>query len=291
VESSPSASVAAVVVHYRTQARLRECLAALESQGAAPAEIVVIDNSCGSDAATPPGPHELWRLHQAAANLGFGAACNLGASLTHSDHLLFLNADLVLHEGALESLREVAQVNPRTAVIGPRIYAADGEIELSARSFPSMSTGVLGRSSLATRLSRRLMGPPRQVSSALGDQTTVVDWVSGACMLVRRPAFEEVGGFDEGYWMYWEDADLCRRLSDRGWTTMLCVEATARHSTGSSGTSARTIEAFHDSAARYYGRHVARSGATAAIARGLLKARMRVMLHRHGERTADRTAP
>lgn len=290
MEASPPASVAAVVVHYRTPACLRECLAALESQGDTLAEIVVVDNSGESDAATPPGSDERWRLRQAAGNLGFGAACNLGASLTNSDYLLFLNADLVLDEGALQSLRAAAHVNPRIAVIGPRIYGADGEIELSARSFPSLSTGVLGRSSLATRLSRRLTGPPKQVSSALGDQTTVVDWVSGACMLVRRPAFEEVGGFDEGYWMYWEDADLCRRLRDRGWGTMLCVEATARHSTGSSGRTARTIEAFHDSAARYYERHVARSATTAAIARGLLRARMRVMLHRHGERTADRPA-
>ena len=290
MEASPHASVAAVVVHYRTPARLRECLAALESQGGAFAEIVVVDNSGSVDAATPPAPGERWLLHQAAGNLGFGAACNLGASLTSSDYLLFLNADLVLDERAVESMHATARENPGAAVIGPRIYAADGEIELSARSFPSLSTGVLGRSSLATRVLRRVAGPPKQVSSALGDQTTIVDWVSGASMFVRRDAFEEVGGFDEGYWMYWEDADLCRRLRDRGWTTMISVDATGRHSTGSSGRSQRTIEAFHNSAARYYERHVARSSASAAIARGLLRARMRVMLHRHGEPTADRRA-
>jgi GT2 family glycosyltransferase len=288
VEASSPASVATVVVHYRTPVRLRECLAALERQGDSCGDIVVVENSCSSDAIKPPGPDERWRLHRAASNLGFGAACNLGASLTNGDYLVFLNADLLLEDGACQSLRGVAEENPRSAVIGPRIYGADGEVELSARSFPSLSTGVLGRSTLVTRLLRPLARPPRQVSSALGDQTTVVDWVSGACMLVRRRAFEEVGGFDEGYWMYWEDADLCRRLRDRGWDTMLCVEATARHTTGSSGRSERTIEAFHSSAARYYERHVARSGATAAMARGILRARMRIMLHRHGERTADR---
>jgi GT2 family glycosyltransferase len=288
VEANRSPSVAAVVVHYRTPDRLRECLAALERQAGAGVEIVVVDNSSSDDAVEPPRPDERWRLHQAADNLGFGAACNLGASLTSGDYLVFLNADLVLDDRACASLRKVAEENPRTAVIGPRIYGAGSKIELSARSFPSLSTGVLGRSTLATRLLRPLARPPKQVSSALGDQTTVVDWVSGACMLVRRQAFEEVGGFDEGYWMYWEDADLCRRLRDRGWGAMLCVEATARHSTGSSGRSERTIEAFHSSAARYYERHVARSRVTAAIARGILRARMRVMRHRYVKRTVDR---
>jgi GT2 family glycosyltransferase len=275
------------VVHYNTPTRLQECLARLERQGDACGEIVVVDNSSSSDPVKPLGTDQRWRLHQAQANLGFGGACNLGASLTNSDYLLFLNADLMLDSGACESLLALAEENPRTAVVGPRIYAADGEIELSARSFPSVWTGALGRSTLATRLLRRVGGPPRQVSIALSDHTTSVDWVSGACVLVRRSAFDEVGGFDEGYWMYWEDADLCRRLTDRGWDTILCVEATAHHITGSSGQTERTIEAFHTSAARYYERHIARTAATARLARGALHTRMRLMIARHARRQAD----
>jgi GT2 family glycosyltransferase len=114
-----------------------------------------------------------------------------------------------------------------------------------------------------------------------------VDWVSGACMLIRRQAFEQVGGFDENYWMYWEDADICRRLKDRGWDAILCPDAQAQHSTGSSGRSERTIEAFHSSAARYYQRHVARTAVAAGLARGVLHVRMRVMLYRHARRAAN----
>lgn len=280
-----SPSVAAVVVHYRTPARLVECLDALAHQTHQCTEIVVLDNSDGAEEGElAPESHHTMRLHRSGGNLGFGQACNLGARATVSDYLLFLNADLTLSEEASSEMCIAAEANSRVATVGPRIYGSDGEIELSARSFPSLWTGVLGRSSLATGLLRRGGKSPKALTTALADTTRTVDWVSGACMLVRREAFEEVGGFDENYWMYWEDADLCRRLADRGWNALFCARAEARHLTGSSGRSARTIEAFHSSAARYYERHVARSAIEASLARGLLDTRMRVVLRSHARR-------
>jgi GT2 family glycosyltransferase len=243
---------------------------------------VVVDNSSALD-----GQHERptsdtdYRWERAERNLGYGAACNAGARMTRSDYLLFLNADLVLLGAACERLCMAAESSEAFGVVGPRIYGADGAIELSARAFPSVATGLLGRSSRLTRALAALGRPPQGVSGALR-ASGPVDWVSGACMLVRREAFDEIGGFDEGYWMYWEDADLCRRLKVRGWSTMLCTDAEARHSTSSSGRDERTIEAFHASAARYYEHHLARTATDAALARGLLRARMRIMLHRHG---------
>jgi N-acetylglucosaminyl-diphospho-decaprenol L-rhamnosyltransferase len=149
-----------------------------------------------------------------------------------------------------------------------------------------MVTGFLGRSSRLTKVLAAMHRTPSGVSAALGPAGGV-DWISGACMLVRRRAFEQVGGFDENYWMYWEDADICRRLQHRGWGARLCTEAQAHHSTGSSGHSERTIEAFHSSAARYYENHVARNAVAARLARSVLHARMRVMLHRHAHRPAN----
>lgn len=248
----------------------------------------MIDNSFVVDGIGPsPKIGDRWRLYRPASNLGFGAACNLGARATGSDHLLFLNADLTLSSEACEQLCAAAGENPQIAVVGPRLYGADGEIELSARAFPSAWTGILGRSTLTTRLLRRIGATPKPVSNALSHEATVVDWVSGACMLIRRRAFDEVGGFDQNYWMYWEDADICRRLKDQGWSAMLCTEAQAHHSTGSSGHDERTIEAFHSSAARYYERHVASNAVTARLARSVLFARKRAMLHRHVRRPAN----
>jgi N-acetylglucosaminyl-diphospho-decaprenol L-rhamnosyltransferase len=280
-------SVAAVIIHYRTPERLQACLRTLECQTRACKDIVVVDNSFVGDGIGPsPITDDRWRLYRAARNLGFGAACNFGARVTKSDYLLFLNADLVLNETACEHLGSVTDSDSAIGVVGPRVYGADGNIELSARAFPTVVTGLLGRSSLLTKVLAGMSRTPSGVSGALGVGGRV-DWVSGACMLIRREAFEQVGGFDENYWMYWEDADICHRLKDRGWHTMLCSEAQAHHSTGSSGRSDRTIKAFHSSAARYYERHVARNAVTARLARGALYGRKRAMLYRHVRRQAN----
>jgi N-acetylglucosaminyl-diphospho-decaprenol L-rhamnosyltransferase len=262
-------------------------LDALRRQTSRPDEIFVVDNSSYIDGVDDrPAAGTDWQWVKAETNLGFGAACNRGARIAGGDYLLFINADVVLCRDACERLRSLAEVNPRAAVIGPRLYRADGGIELSARSFPSVATGIVGRSSLLTKALVAVGRPPSSISGALGSGGRV-DWVSGACMLIRRRAFEEVGGFDEAYWMYWEDADICRRLKEVGWDTMLSIRAEACHSTGASGSGERTIEAFHASAARYYERHLAKTATARRLARAILRTRMRVMLHLHGRRAAS----
>jgi GT2 family glycosyltransferase len=284
VQGVSSDRLAVVIVHYRTPRSLAECLEAVQAQSQLPEVVVVVDNSAiEDDLDIRPVFDARWRWIAAKRNMGFGAACNLGARLSRSEYVLFLNADVILDGDACERLRRATDADSSVGVVGPRIISADGSIELSARSFPTAATGLAGRSSVLTSWLRRFGRAPRGVAGALGGSGRV-DWVSGACMLVRRGAFEEVGGFDEAYWMYWEDADLCRRLASRGWTTMLCVDASARHSTGSSGTSPRTIEAFHRSAGLYYERHIAQSRQAARLARALLVARMRLMIRRHERR-------
>jgi N-acetylglucosaminyl-diphospho-decaprenol L-rhamnosyltransferase len=272
----------AVVVYFRTPKHLSAALDALWKQTLLPLEIVVVDNSSVLEGRTGrPTSRSDFRWVRAEHNLGYGAACNLGASLADSEYVLFLNADVSLERHACERLILAAENAPDVAIVGPRVIGADGSIELSARSFPNITTGMLGRSSLVTRLLQAVGRTPAGVSRSLGPSGEV-DWVSGACMLIRRIAFEQVGGFDETYWMYWEDADICRRLSDRRWRIALCTAAEARHNTGSSGSSELTIAAFHDSAALYYERHVARTSAAALFARSLLRARKRFLLRRDG---------
>lgn len=142
-----------------------------------------------------------------------------------------------------------------------------------------MLTGLFGRSTVLRRIFPTLSVSRRNVitdANQPGDTSVTVDWLSGACMLARRDALEQVDGFDERYFLYWEDADLCRRLRAIGYEVRYVPVATAIHQVGQSSKSlkASAIRAFHDSAYLYYGTHVApHSGLRRLLARNLLSVR------------------
>jgi GT2 family glycosyltransferase len=250
--------LSAIIVAYRTPSEVAAAVASLRAQTQPPDEIVIVDNGAPDGFPLPELPElDGARILRPPSNLGYGAGCNLGAGVASADDLLILNADVVLNPGALKDLTDRLHSNERIAVVGPRIFS-HGEVQLSARAFPSLRTGLLGRRSLLTRLLVRARRYPAEFQRVQGSGGTV-DWVSGACMLVRRTAFDEVGGFDEGYWMYWEDADLCRRLVNKGWEVHFEPAAVVQHATGASGVSPRTIRAFHESAARFAACHIAKT--------------------------------
>jgi len=149
-----------------------------------------------------------------------------------------------------------------------------------------MLTGLFGRTTLLRKLSPFLPIAKRNivVDEALrgGEESVIVDWLSGACMLARREALDAVEGFDERFFLYWEDADLCRRLRARGYHVRYVPGATAIHRVGQSSRTARVsaIRAFHESAYLYYARHVAPAplNPKRALARVILFARCRLQL-------------
>ena len=157
---------------------------------------------------------------------------------------------------------EEGRKHQKCAVIGPRILDPAGTLQESARGDPDMLTGLFGRTTIGSRLFPRLTPARRNLLSASLAKTTEsshpVDWVSGACMLARRDALVGVRGFDEGYFLYWEDADLCRRLRNTGWEIRYMPEATAVHDVGQSSQAAPSLanREFHRSAYRYFATHV-----------------------------------
>lgn len=278
-----------MVVYFRTPAALDSCLGGLREQQPQP-QVIVVDNSSTIDGVNiRPAPGVDWEWLRMNRNAGFGAAANAGARQAASGYVLVLNGDVVLEPGACAALVAALDRDPEAAVAGPRIIDAAGKVELSARSFPTVRTGALGRSSLLTRLFQRAGRAPVAVAHALEGEAGPVDWVSGACMLLRRQAFEQVAGFDERFWMYWEDADLCLRLARTGWRTRYVPEAVVHHATGSSGSSEVTIRAFHESAALYFATHLTRSAAGGVLGKGLLALRCQVVLARG--RLANRSSP
>jgi N-acetylglucosaminyl-diphospho-decaprenol L-rhamnosyltransferase len=271
----------AIIVVYKTPAELTALVASLRSQTAPPDEIIIIDNGA-SEGEPVPDLEELEkiRIERPERNIGFGAGCNLGIRLAGGEDLLLLNADVVPTLGCNEALCRRLHSNQRIGVVGPRIYSG-GKLQASARTFPSLRTGLLGRRSLLTRLMLGSRRWPSELSHSRGGGGPV-DWVSGACMMAKRSAIAEVGGFDEGYWMYWEDADLCRRLAEHDWAVHYEPDAILHHATGASGTNERTIRAFHESAALFAGRWIARTRLEKKLFQGALEIRCRLATRNFG---------
>jgi GT2 family glycosyltransferase len=285
--TAPACSV--IIVNYNAGDHLARCLASL-----APAltdwnwQAIVVDNASRDGSERQALNHgDRVQLVRSETNIGFGAAVNLGASKTHDPLILLLNPDAELAAGTVTALAAELDRHPECAIIGPGILNEDDSVQGSARGDPTLLTGLFGRTTRLTRLfpgstvARRNIISPEDVPA--GQRSVEVDWVSGACMLLRRDAFDELGGFDTGYFLYWEDADLCRRLRHRGRTIRYYPGVRVRHTVGVSSGTARpaSIRAFHESALRYYTRHVARNAPERWFAAVLLRTRAWVKVWRN----------
>jgi GT2 family glycosyltransferase len=270
--------LAAVIVNYNAGPELRVALRSIAQEMAGrPWEAVVVDNAStdgSSDYVWEFAPHA--RVLRNTVNVGFGRGINQGVQATSAPAILIMNPDCRLEPGAVKTMGAELESRERCAIVGPRVLDPDGTEQGSARGDPDMLTGLFGRTGLLRNLLPWAPVSRRNVVSSGGESATV-DWVSGACMLVRRAAFDEVGGFDARYFLYWEDADLCRRLRARGHEIRYVPGAAAVHQVGHSSRTARaaSIKAFHESAYLYYATHVAPGAFNPkrALARVLLTAR------------------
>jgi len=243
--------VCAVVVNHEAGAALLECVASLRAEGVV--EVIVVDNA-SSDGSTEAlvSADGAVRLVQTGTNLGYGAAANRGIDATGLELVLVSNPDVAVHGGALAALVEVLGADPVLAVAGPRILEADGTRYPSARRFPSLvdaaGHALLGDLAPNNRFTRRY-----RMGDLATDQVTEVDWVSGACFLARRRALEELGGFDESYFMYAEDTDLCWRARRAGWGVVYVPDAVVTHVQGISTARRpyRMLVAHHRSVFRF----------------------------------------
>ena len=249
-----------VIVAYRSRDMLRECLDSLRSHGpSCPMRVTVVDNA--SDDGTPEmvsASYPEVDLIASPSNLGFAAATNLGARRGDAPYLLALNPDTAVTDGALDTVLEAIAGHAEVAVAGPRLLRPDGSLDHAAkRSFPT-PLSALGH---FTGLGRR-PGAARKLAAYRAPEVDSgpVDAVNGAFMLMRRSAFEEAGGFDEGYWMYMEDLDLSYTLAQRGWRTWYEPAATVQHVKGGTTGGERSVRlnlAFHRGMYRFYRKHYA----------------------------------
>jgi hypothetical protein len=250
--------VSAIVVNYHAYVELSECLASLVAQTLAALEIIVVDHDSSPTACQPLAARfPSVRFVSRRENPGFAAGVNRGASFAGGRYLYLLNPDATADSDVCRALAAWLDEHPEVGVVGSLVRDADGTIQASARRFPDVTTALGGRTTWLTRIFPSNPLTKRNLLTGIHvRQPMDVDWVTGASMMIRRAAFDAIRGMDAGFFLYWEDADFCRRLADAGWRTAYYPAVGVTHLCGrSSKSSAASVSAFHDSVFRYVRKH------------------------------------
>jgi GT2 family glycosyltransferase len=241
-------SVSIIIVSFNARADLERCLESLRAAPPAqPREIVVVDNQSTDGSAEAAARFPDVTVINAGANLGFARATNIGIRASRGTNLLLLNSDTVVPPGAIDRLAAELEQHPDVAVVGPRLVDGNGRAELSygrmIGPFNELRQKMRNhRPALVDRLTRLRHSP---------------DWVSGACLLVRRVDAEAVGLLDERFFMYTEDVDFCAAIRARGRRIVFTPDVEVVHLRGRSAASAPVITqaAYRRSQMAFYEKH------------------------------------
>lgn len=245
-----------VIVSYNARGDLERCLSSLRS--AAPSvscEVIVVDNASSDGSAAAARAHEGVRVIELPANLGFAAGNNTGIRASRGTKLLLLNSDTLMPPGAIDAMLGELQRHPDVAVVGPRLVDGSGRVELS---FGRMMTPLNElRQKRLGRSYRRGDARSVRLVESMTRQEQRPDWVSGACLLVRRDDAEAVGLLDERFFMYTEDVDFCASIRARGRGVLFTPAVEIVHLRGRSGASApaATYAAYRRSHLAFYEKH------------------------------------
>ncbi|HLI43121.1 MAG TPA: glycosyltransferase family 2 protein [Acidimicrobiales bacterium] len=273
-----------VIVTYDSRPYVGACIRSLRQAVCKVSyEIVVADNASPRSPfvrRVPPRPGDDVRVVEMSRNLGFAAGCNAGIAAARGRHLLLLNPDTEVAAGALDELVGFLDGHPEAGAVAPRLVNPDGSDQGTARAFPTPAAALFGRRSPLTALFPRNPFSRRYLSGLRheGSEPFEVDWVSGACLMVSRAALDAAGPLDEGFFMYWEDADWCRRIKAAGFAVFCVPAATVVHDEGARRRrTPEQVRWFHESAYRYYAKHHARA------TRRLLRPAVRLALRSRAE--------
>lgn len=221
-EDNPVVSI--VLVNYRTPAMTLDCLASVEQHCRAVSyEIIVVDNNSGDDSVERLRESPIAMiLLPLADNGGFGAGCNAGARVARGRYIYLLNTDTLMVEDSVGVLADFLDRTPSAAAVGSRLKRPDGTMQHSALYFPTPLRVLIGSELLGGALGRRFPSLLKTLSMLVPEDTLTepcpVDWCAGASLMIRASAYREVGGFDERFFLYCEETDLCKRLLSVGGT-------------------------------------------------------------------------
>ncbi len=255
-----------ITVNYRSLDLVDKLLASLaEFPPPGNYETIVVDNSSeyeSTDSLLEKHPDV--KLLSMKENVGFGAGNNRAAEIASGRILVLINPDSVLREETVSKPAKYLDENPEVGILGLQVYTPDGMLEQTARGFPSASTGIFGRSTFLGKIAQQT----RLGSSSIAKKNLLVDpdatepypveWVAGTVMVIRRDCWDAVNGFDEDFFMYWEDADICYRALKAGFKTVYFPDARIYHIGGATTLKdpAPAIRMFHKSAYIYITKHI-----------------------------------
>ncbi|MCJ8502478.1 glycosyltransferase [Desulfatitalea alkaliphila] len=248
-----------MVNHNSTDCAVRAIESIKRNGAGLVSRIVVVDNASQDGPDRIVGHHPEVRLVLSKRNLGYSRAVNLGMAECRSDYAVIMNPDTVIVNHFFGKVVEFLETHPDVGVVGPRVFDADGSIQGSARRFPTAWSYAFGRKSPLTRFfpNNRVSRKEFMCFDAESRYPMVVDWVSGACMVVRRAAFDAVGGFDNRFFLYWEDTDLCKRIHEAGWRIVYYPGAEMIHIVGMSSSTKpiKSVCHFHHSCYKLFDKH------------------------------------
>ncbi len=259
-----------VIVSWNVRALLRRCLQSVLAEakpgpddgvfqlGDWKVEILIVDNA-SADGSIEMVRSQFPHVHLIAngENRGFTAANNQGLSRARGRYLLLLNPDTEVVGDALATMIRYVEANAEIGALGAKLLYPDGSIQSSRRRFPTLSTALVESTVVQEWWKDNRILHRYYMTDTGDDEIQRVDWVVGACLLVRRQAYEQVGGLDEGFFMYSEELDWCRRIKAAGWEVVYLPTATVMHHEGKS--SEQVVPArhvyFQSSKVRYFRKH------------------------------------
>ncbi len=254
-------AVSILIVNYRSYSELDVCLASLAPSMNVNDEIVIVDyetETARLDDLRARYAGVRWLPE--AGNRGFAAGVNTAARHARGDYLVLLNPDTRAASRLVTALAAWMDAHPAIGAAGPRIQNEDGSVQPSARTFPGLTTVIGGRSTWWTRHFPNNWFSKRNLVARDATRELEIDWVSGACLITRRALFERLGGLDERFFMYWEDADYCRRVRQARFGVAFVPSVSVVHAVGRSSSYdvEAAIRAFHQSAFRLFVKHAGR---------------------------------
>lgn len=260
---APAVDLSVVILNWNARAYLVAALDSIKGQEwRRTIEVIVVDNASRLDdsVAVVKRDYPWVRLIENPENTGFSAGNNVGLKAARGRYILFLNPDTIVHGGALDSLVDWMDAHPRAGAAGPKLLNEDGSLQPSCRAFPSFGAGLFRNTLLGRLFPNNPWSRSYLMQDFRHDEESAVDWLSGSALLARRAALEEAGPWDESYFMYCEDVDLCYRFKEHGWDRYYVPVATITHRIGGSSDWAQgaMIRQHHGSMLRFYFKHYAK---------------------------------